>query len=212
MKLYSAIYPGFHPLDVFFPDAQQKTITSPDEMDEPGILIIHGGADISPSLYRRKTSERTYASDVPSRRDTIEWELINAAKEKNVFVFGICRGAQLLCAAAGGYLIQDVTNHAGEDHTVIDQDGKEFYVNSIHHQMCVPFEVDHQLLAWTARKRSRHYYDEDNKVDLDVEPEAVFYPGLGLGVQWHPEMLSEYDESNQWVKQQLSKVFHGKIG
>lgn len=201
MKIYSAIYPGFHPLDTFFPDAECVTVTKPEEMDEPGILIIHGGADISPSLYKRKLSTRTWASDVPSNRDQLEWALINSAKEKNVFVFGICRGAQLLCAAAGGYLIQDVTNHAGEDHTVVDKDGEEFYVNSIHHQMCVPFEVDHQLLAWT--KRSDYYYDEDKKVELDIEPEAVYYPGLGMGVQWHPEMLSHYDESNRWVKQQL---------
>lgn len=207
MKLYSAIYSGFHPLDVFFPDATCVTVTKPEQMDEPGILIIHGGQDISPSLYNKRTSHLTWASDNPSHRDVIEWELIKAAKERNVFVFGICRGAQLLCAAAGGYLIQDVTNHAGEDHTVIDNKGQEFYVNSIHHQMCVPFEVDHQLLAWSAPKRSQHYYDEDNLINLDVEPEAVLYPGLGLGVQWHPEMLSEYDESNLWVKEQLNAAY-----
>jgi putative glutamine amidotransferase len=210
MKIYSGIYSGFHPLDVFFPDAECIVADTPDDLvaGEPGILIIHGGGDISPSLYNKAVGTRTGASEKMSRRDAVEWALIQDANAKGIFIFGICRGAQLLCAAAGGYLIQDVTNHASWGHKVLTNKGDTFNVNSIHHQMCIPYEVDHELLAWSAPSISDHYLDVDTPVKLDVEPEAIFYPGFkGLGIQWHPEMMGANEVANkqafQWLKEKL---------
>lgn len=198
MKIYSAVYNGFHPLDCFFPEATCEVVTKPEELNEPGFLIIHGGADISPSLYNREVDKRTYADSVPSRRDTIEFNLIKRAQELGITVFGICRGAQLMCAAAGGYLIQDVQNHSGY-HKVNTPNGEVFQVNSIHHQMMAPWDVPHELLAWTKVPRSQVYWDANKQVNVPCEPEAVWYPGMGLAIQWHPEMMSENSPANKWV-------------
>jgi len=206
MNIYSALYNGFHPLDKFFPDYECQVVDTPDELDEPGFLIIHGGSDISPSLYNKEVSSYTYASDKPSRRDAQEWALLQAAKERGIVVFGICRGAQMLCAAAGGYLIQDVTGHS-DDHTIKTINGDIIEVNSIHHQMQYPFDVDHTLLAWSSRRISSHYVDVDNKVMVPKEPEAVYYPNLGVGFQWHPEMMSANSSANQWIHKTLQDFY-----
>jgi len=207
MNLYSAIYRNWHPLDTFFPEAECSVVNHPDDMQGPGILIVHGGADISPALYGKGRSHRTFAEDHPSHRDSIEWALMHSAKQKNIFIFGICRGAQMLCAAAGGYLIQDVDNHAGAAHMVVDDEGTLFSVNSLHHQMQAPWGVNHIILAKAHRKLSDYYLDENTMVQVPEEPEAVFYPDFkGLGVQWHPEMLNEKAVSNKWIKEKLEHL------
>lgn len=205
MKIFSALYDWFHPLNTFFPDWECKGVDYPHELDDKGILIIHGGGDISPSLYKKGRSSQSGADSKPSRRDMLEWELIKEAQKQGIFVFGICRGAQMLCAAAGGFLIQDVTNHAGSDHTVIDNNGKHFRVNSLHHQMQYPFNTVHEMLA-TSEKRSHHYIDEHNYIDVPCEPEAVYYPQLkGLALQWHPEALSADCEANLWAREVIKE-------
>jgi putative glutamine amidotransferase len=198
MKLYSALYADFYPLEVFFPDAIKKVVDVPTDLDGPGILILHGGADISPSLYGQTVSAHTYAGARPSRRDEMELALLKEAQKQNIFVFGICRGAQLMCAAAGGTLVQDVTNHS-DNHLVHTSIGSTFKVNSIHHQMQNPFKVDHELLAWSKTPRSSHYIDDSGSIEMPCEPEAVFYPGMGLGVQWHPEMMDSSADATKWI-------------
>jgi len=208
LKIYSALYNHFHPLDVFFPNWECTCIDSPEEIDAPGVLILHGGSDISPSLYNKGRSSKTRADETPSRRDMVEWECLRGAKEKGVIIFGICRGAQMLCAAAGGYLIQDITNHAGADHWVVDHMGKKFQVNSVHHQMQAPWSTNHKILAQSVDPLSKHYYDVDENVRVPCEPEAVIYYDLnGFGVQWHPEYLDADEPSNQWVRKVFSERF-----
>ena len=186
--LYSAIWNDQYPLSEFLPNARLAVASTPDDLAGPGILIVHGGEDISPDLYQKPRSRRTGAGK-PSRRDLIEKELILSAIKKNIPVFGICRGAQLMCALAGGYLIQDVTNHSGS-HTVATSDGQILNVNSIHHQMMAPWKVDHELLAWTESPRSAHYDDGGEMVSVPCEPEAVWFPQMGMAIQWHPEMMA----------------------
>jgi putative glutamine amidotransferase len=200
LTIYSAIYNCHHPLDVFFPDAKLEVVDKPGVMEPPGILILHGGSDISPQLYNKEMSAWSEAMYKPSVRDTIEWELIKEAREKNIFICGWCRGAQMLCAAAGGYLIQDITGHEGSAHSVTTADGQEFPVNTIHHQMQAPWGVTHEMLATTPKPLSTHYLDVDESVEVPNEPEAVYYPELrGLAIQWHPEMLAANCRANSWM-------------
>lgn len=207
MKLYSGLYDEFHPFDTFFPQAQCRVVNTPDDFEGPGILIIHGGADISPSLYNKQPSKKTYAGVKASPRDHLEWELMKGAKAQGIFIMGICRGAQMLCALAGGYLIQHVEGHSGT-HYVTDKKGYKFQVNSIHHQMQAPWDVPHELMAVTSQPLSGQYWDEDTQVSVPNEPEAVYYPELrGLGVQWHPEMLSHQTPANAWLLQQLEQKY-----
>jgi gamma-glutamyl-gamma-aminobutyrate hydrolase PuuD len=111
------------------------------------------------------------------------------AKELDVPIIGVCRGAQMLCALAGGFLIQDVTAH-GRSHMATTSKGDMFQVSSLHHQMMYPFEVEHEMLAWASRPQSAHYLDVDTPIEVKIEPEAVWFPKVkGFAIQWHPEFM-----------------------
>jgi putative glutamine amidotransferase len=208
MILYSALYDCFHPFDVFNTFDSCRVVDHPRDLKEPGMLIIHGGEDISPTLYHKKKSRRTWAGESPSSRDAAEWALIKEAKTLGIPIMGICRGAQMLCAFAGGFLVQDVSRHAGRHHNVKTKDDHLFPVNSLHHQMMYPFDVEHEMIGWTPAKLSDHYDSEDELIEVPVEPEFVYFPECkGYAVQWHPEMLPANVLSTKYVVNRLEKDF-----
>ena len=178
MKLYSALYDCFHPFDIFGIFNDCIVVSNPQDFDGPGMLIVHGGADISPALYNKRRSRRTGADDQPSRRDQMEWDLMQEAVKQKIPIMGLCRGAQMLCALVGGFLVQDTSGHAGRDHVVQTKDDHLFKVNSLHHQMMYPFDVEHELIAWSPVKLSGYYDSEDTDIDVPVEPEFVYFPTI----------------------------------
>lgn len=175
-----------------------------DDASEADALALPGGADIHPSLYNQVNHPTCYAT---LGRDDFEVALIDRFVYENKPIMGICRGAQLLCAMAGGSLYQDVNNHGGlTDHGCVDtRTGRNLVVNSLHHQMCRPPETA-QVLAVASESTRREYMDGRNIVveELDDIPrgtdvEAVWYPSiLGLGVQWHPEMAGSQTDSRRY--------------
>lgn len=159
-------------------------------------LVIWGGEDISPSIYDQPVSKYTYAPAVPSHRDRIEMDACVAAIERNIPIIGVCRGAQLVCALAGGRLIQHVNGHGGS-HMMECSDGTNVRTTSVHHQMMYPYDVEHELLAWAAPARSRGtYMIADNVSDPEMEdkpePEVVWFPRIkALAIQGHPEFVRD---------------------
>lgn len=203
--VYSACYGG----DAYpFGDLgnEVKAITNPDaQMTNPNaILVVWGGADINPKLYGHEQSKTTHPS---ASRDPVEWACIQKAIELGIPMIGVCRGAQMMCAAAGGFLIQDVSGHHGQ-HTVTTYNGSILNVNSIHHQMLAGLEkVDHELLAWSTVKRSGGYIWKDDQSYVPPvgfkEPELVYFPRIkAMAVQWHPEMMSENSPATTFIMEQ----------
>ena len=191
ITIYSAIYPSFAHLPELDGVEDWKVIFKPEHMiSSEAILVLHGGSDISPSYYHEKSNKYVYA-DVPSPRDEVESDLIDAAVERGIPIFGICRGAQFLCIKNGGKLVQHVTNHQS-DHRLMTNTGDCLKTNSAHHQMMFPFGTEHEMLAWSNRPISERYLGEkEQELNVPLEPEIVYYPKLkGLGIQGHPEWLS----------------------
>jgi gamma-glutamyl-gamma-aminobutyrate hydrolase PuuD len=151
-------------------------------------IHFEGGSDIHPDIYNHP-NVASHVNEVPSSRDNIESTAMRDAISKSALIIGSCRGAQLACAFAGGKLVQHVDNHAGGGHDVMTPDGESFKVTSAHHQMLYPWDVKHELLAWSAEQRSARYLGHN--LDLTkhtVEPEAVYFPTIrALAFQWHPE-------------------------
>jgi putative glutamine amidotransferase len=204
-RIVSCLYADHHPWNTHYPDAECVTSEDHNDLRVGDILVTHGGSDISPSLYGKAVSKRTYAGDRPSHRDFLEWNMMMQAVSMDIPIIGICRGGQMLCALAGGHLIQHVNNHSCQSHPVITVDGERFQTNSIHHQMMYPFDVKHELLAWTETKLSDVYYDEDTQVSVDVEPEFVYFPQIkGFAIQWHPEMMNAESKSTKFIIDQLN--------
>ena len=95
------------------------------------VLMLTGGADILPEHYGEPPHYTTYHSP---HRDAYEKPYINQFIKAGKPILGICRGAQFLCAIAGGKLVQDCTGH-GSSHNVHTFDGKVLRTSSLHHQM-----------------------------------------------------------------------------
>jgi len=185
-------------------------VVSPREIEEsnPNALVIWGGADIAPKIYGEEGGKWTYANDL-SFRDKTEVAACQAAIARGIPIIGVCRGAQLLCALAGGKLVQHVDGHNQGDHAISTNDGRTITTSSVHHQMMWPYDVKHDLLAWSKSPKSHIYAFNDKKVRTSIEypePEVVWFPEIkGLAIQGHPEFMNDQCEFVQYCMELVRK-------
>ncbi len=157
-------------------------------------LLLPGGGDMDPKFYGQA---RIPACGEPNLlRDAAEPLLLRAFLAADKPVLGICRGIQVMNAVLGGDLYQDIkpfehlphNDHWAKVHTVTVRRGTllsrilgqdTVLVNSQHHQA-----VDRVAPGFTLAALS-----EDGIVEAIEKPDARFC----LGVQWHPEWLSDAD-------------------
>lgn len=161
-------------------------------------LLLPGGGDMDPKFYGQA---RIPACGEPNLlRDAAEPLLLRAFLAADKPVLGICRGIQVMNAVLGGDLYQDIkpfehlphNDHWAKVHTVTVRRGTllsrilgqdTVLVNSQHHQA-----VDRVAPGFTLAALS-----EDGIVEAIEKPDA----GFCLGVQWHPEWLSDADSAMQ---------------
>lgn len=145
-------------------------------------LLLPGGGDLDPALY----GQAPQGSDPPEpERDKREIALCKKFLSEGKPILGICRGAQVLAAALGGTLLQQVEGHGSLDGAdrfhetrtaglLLRLYGPEAVVNSAHHQAIDRLPPDCRLL----------------QVSMDGVVEAFCHNTLpALAVQWHPERL-----------------------
>ncbi len=173
-----------------------------DNMEEADVVVLTGGEDISPKLYGEPVGSHTYFGKSEggiSKRDAFEVEEYTKARALNKPIWGTCRGAQLLCAMAGGKLIQDMSHYGSHKLHFYDEE-YTCVSNTLHHQMQYPYlmpKESYYILANTLGLSTR-YLDGNNKpmempdrTDNNIvkEPEFVYYPKIrGLGIQGHPSL------------------------
>ena len=185
-----------------------RTVTGIDEINRGDVVMFGGGEDISPSLYKEKRHPITHAPDKPSQRDTFEFLAFQRAQESGASCYGICRGAQLLCALSGGKLVQHVNNHAG-GHFITTSDGEKMMTSSVHHQMMWPFNLPKdkfEILGVSEEPLSTIYIFSPEKSlnKVSTEPEIVFFPETrSLGIQGHPEFMHERSQLVQHSRKLL---------
>jgi putative glutamine amidotransferase len=163
-------------------------------------LMLTGGGDVAPARY----GEAAHATVVEAEpgRDEFEIALVNAARVRQLPIFAICRGAQVLNVACGGTLVQDIPSQiAGALAHSLPVPPHEAY--TLAHDVWVDKD---SLLAKLMRERlvdeslavnSRHHQSvkdvapgfaasataPDGVIEAIEDPTARFC----LGVQWHPE-------------------------
>jgi gamma-glutamyl-gamma-aminobutyrate hydrolase PuuD len=199
--------------NVFNP-VKDKTVTCPytfgeleETMPKADLLIMGGGADIHPKLYKHK-NVASHVGNAPSFRDLFESAAFDLAQKFKVPILGLCRGAQLVCAKSGGYLIQDIRGHAKGrgQHDIKTIDGRIFSITSAHHQMQWPNEINHVMVAvadpHSLQSASYDYTSVSKEPVLDKEPEIVYYPDTNcLGVQGHPEWMDVNSPAVVYVRE-----------
>lgn len=164
-------------------------------------LLLTGGHDVSPRNYKQEPHPKL--GEILPERDVFDLTLLKHAEERQIPVFGVCRGLQIMNVYYGGTLYQDVSQnneftikHDQEhtptmvSHTVTIRKDSKLYdvlaleslmVNSFHHQM-----IEHLAEGFLVTAES------NDRVIEAIEREN--YPYM-LAVQWHPEMLHAVDES-----------------
>jgi putative glutamine amidotransferase len=70
-------------------------------------LVLTGGGDIDPSLYKHEDNNGV-CQDIDLNRDKLEKAMINEALALKMPILGICRGEQMLNVVLGGTLITDI--------------------------------------------------------------------------------------------------------
>lgn len=188
-------------------------------INDVDLVYFGGGQDVHPALYGHK-NVASMVGHLPSLRDVFERQVFQDAVDLNIPIFGICRGAQLLCALSGGSLVQDVEGHAGGDHMLsgvrLDTARVEelFPIPSTHHQM---MNIDNvqaaDLLAWTP-PRSRKYTRDINKAphrNGQYDPEIVFFRNTAaLAVQGHPEYYDTDSITSMCIREMIKNYCFGE--
>lgn len=157
-------------------------------------LLLSGGGDINPLCLDEEPIAQLRT--VNPQRDVSELLITRLAYDRQIPILGICRGTQVLTAALGGKIhqdlqaclpdteilkhSQDMPRHAVSHSVTADAGslvasllGEKFYVNSFHHQAVSEAGPELRITARAA----------------DGVAEAVESTALKsvLGVQWHPE-------------------------
>jgi len=162
-------------------------------MEKADVVVFPGGADVNPAVYGE--SKAHPLTQIDHALDKHQIDEFNLAKSMGKRMVGICRGAQLLCALAGGKLIQHQLRGASY-HPVYTYDGKIIEVSSDHHQAMYPWHMktgDFKVLGWSFGQSVCHV-DGDFKemvigeTPLNMEVEIAFFPDIkALCIQAHPE-------------------------
>lgn len=170
-------------------------------------VLISGGHDVGPELYG--SFPKTYCGTVYPMRDRQDIALAKYALEKDIPLFGICRGIQVINVALGGTLYQDLETEGGFEHhsngeryprnipwhkvnleegsALADVFGKcEILVNSYHHQAVREPGEGVKVVARSVDGVSEGIVIEGHK--------------FAAAVQWHPEMMFDSDEQSKLVR------------
>ena len=198
--LVLGVCPGVEGLNIYPFDAvfkERKFLSGPDDVKNVDAVILWGGTDIGAGYYGEKPSAMNQQQNpMGSTRDSFEWSIIKAAHGLNKPIIGVCRGAQFLCAAAGGKLVQHMDKpHRGTHQIWVS--GVKMHAACDHHQRLVITNVkDSALLAW---------HD-------DGTPEVVYFPHLrALAIQPHPEWMGASSPFVEWCVDKVEQLMANNI-
>jgi putative glutamine amidotransferase len=186
----------------------------PSVLDACDGILLTGGPDVDPAAYG--DADRHETVEVDPSRDAYELTLARCALDRNLPLFAICRGVQVLNVAAGGTLVQDLPTDrpSAVRHAVREPKGAP-----VHDVRVTPETRLADLLRGELRPdgqlavNSRHHQAirrpapgfivsavaPDDVIEAIERPRAEFC----LGVQWHPEDF--------WGSGEFAGLFSGLV-
>jgi putative glutamine amidotransferase len=163
-------------------------------------LLLSGGGDVDPAVWGEAIAPECGKPD--PIRDEMEIALAKFALKFDMPVLGICRGVQLMAAATGGSLYQDIPTTCPDSiqhqtkngqkarhdvmlkesllKKVLDCGGDTITVNSYHHQAVKA--IGDSFIAVG--------HSNDGIIEALESPNHRYF----IGVQWHPERMTDSPE------------------
>lgn len=177
-------------LPILLPPGQPEESTAILEVVDG--LIFSGGGDLDPATYNG--SNHPAISSVDRTRDAFELALFNQAKNTNIPLLGVCRGAAVMAVASGASLVAHIPDefgklvaHTGDEesvkhlvqinpqsHLALIMEATTVEVDSMHHQSVRTLPTGWRLAA--------------RAIDGVVEAIEYEHHPWAIGVQWHPEL------------------------
>lgn len=154
-------------------------------------LLLPGGGDITPAFFGENNQG---SGNIDTALDILQFQALELAVRASMPVLGICKGLQVINVGFGGTLIQDLPEASCARHRYEDGDkyhaaliekgswlhslyGESVTVNSAHHQAIKRLGGGLHAVQWCP---------EDDCI------ESIAHETLPIiGVQWHPERISE---------------------
>ena len=165
-------------------------------------LLLSGGGDINPLYLHEEPIPQL--QDVDPVRDESELALLRIASERQLPIMGICRGHQLLNAAFGGTLYQDIYTEAGGSLLKHSQSmAREFPSHSVRLE---PVESQlRRLLGDVGRIMVNSFHHQAVRAVApcfiatatapDGINEGLEHPERRIfSVQWHPEAMASHGD------------------
>ena len=161
-------------------------------------VLLSGGGDVDPLLFGQEPHREI--GSVDRLRDEMELELTQGALNRDLPIFAICRGIQVLSVAAGGTVYQDIASEMPQPTLRHSQKGAGWYAS--HTIDILPDSHLHKIIGGTmTRVNSFHHQavreagegftvtakSKDGVIEAIENPKHRF----ALGVQYHPEMMWE---------------------
>lgn len=176
-------------------------------------LLLTGGGDHNPLWAGEEPQKELHG--INATRDLPELLITRLAFNRQIPMFGICRGMQTLAFALGGRVAQDINatlKHSQEadksepTHSVILSpesmirdiySSQQIFVNSFHHQ--------------AVSDTGPHFQATASSPDGIIEAmESTEHKSI-LGVQWHPEWLGDEGQKLfQWLVNRASEFSMAK--
>jgi putative glutamine amidotransferase len=175
---------------------EPSSIYCPDLDTSYDGLIVCGGPDVDPALYREEVNGSV---GIVPQRDQAEMALIEGYVKAGKPILGVCRGAQILNVYFGGTLHQHLSNaeihtpgvpevyiphsaHAEQGSVLHALYGSDFSINSHHHQAVKDLAPGLEVMGKSS----------DGIVEALRKPDERFL----WAVQWHPERIWDIEASS----------------
>jgi putative glutamine amidotransferase len=125
-------------------------------------LLLSGGADLDPSVWRSGMTEDFLLDGIRTRAENV---MLEEALSRGIPVFGICRGLQQINAYFGGTLIEDIPAE---------------YETSLEHKQSLPGNILTHDLKWTPESWCGRAVTEAVTAVNSYHHQAVDKPGEGV--------------------------------
>ena len=206
------------------------------KLHECAALVLTGGGDIDPSLYKN-AGKNEDCKDIDVNRDKLEKAMIDEALTLKMPILGICRGEQMLNVTLGGSLITDIPSFkkfkkklTNGGNTILEQaiavdldNGKKEPAEVIH--QCDDYLHCYHAVRLESTSLLRSIIGFDTGFVTTNHHQAILTLGNGLkenaqsadgiteGIEWKDTRGKSFMLGVQWhpERMDISNAFSGKL-